>query len=91
MLIVRVGVVVQLARLIEEDANRKLLGPKKIIPRLLSKGFSLVDIRAAFEELCDSGEIDIDRNRELLLDKYLGDMRDAEQVKKLLFKYGYDF
>ena len=81
----------QLRRLITEDANRKLLGPRKIIPRLMAKGYSLSDVKAEFLLLTDSGEIDIDKNKELLLEKYLGDDRDPERMKKLLYKYGYDF
>lgn len=81
----------QLHRLIAEDAGRKLLGPRKIVPRLMAKGYSLADIKEAFISLSDSGEIDFDKNKELLLDKYLGSDRDSEQVKKLLYKYGYDF
>ena len=81
----------QLERLIVEDSNRKLLGPRKVIPRLLARGYALADIKAAFEALTSSGEIDMDRNKELLFEKYLGDNRDPEQSRKLLFKYGYDF
>lgn len=81
----------QLRRLICEDANRKLLGPRKIIPRLIAKGYSLSDVKTEFISLTDSGKIDIDKNKEILLEKYLGDERDAEQMKKLLYKYGYDF
>lgn len=81
----------QLRRLIVEDVNRKLLGPKKVVPRLLAKGYSLSDIKDIYEELVRSGEIDIEESREKLVSKHLGDKRDGESVKRLLFKYGYDF
>ena len=81
----------QLERIITDEANRRLQGPKKIIPKLLSKGYSISNIRHALESLVDSGEVDFEKNRELLLDRLLGSERDSEQVKKLLFKYGYDF
>ena len=81
----------QLERIITDEANRRLQGPRKLIPKLLSKGYSMSDIRQTLERLVDSGEVDFDKNRELLLDKLLGSVRDTEQVKKLLFKYGYDF
>ena len=81
----------QLERLIIEAANRKLLGPRKIVPRFVSKGYRLADIKAVLVSLCGSGEIDLDENKERLLDKHLGDSRDTEEVKKLLYKYGYDF
>ena len=80
----------QLERLITEEANRKLHGPRKIVPRLLSMGYRLADIKATLFSLCDSGEIDLAENEERLLNKYLGDSRDTEAVKKLLYKYGYD-
>lgn len=81
----------QLSRLISEEANRKLLGPRKIIPKLLSKGYSMKDVRRVIDELTSSGEVDFDENRERLLERqgYLAD--DDEQIKKLLYKYGYDF
>ena len=81
----------QLERLILEDANRKLLGPRKTTPRLLSKGYNLEDIREVYVRLSHSGEIDIEKNKERLILKYLGSEKDTEQVKRLLFKYGYDF
>ena len=80
----------QLERLITEEANRKLHGPRKIVPRLLSKGYRSSDIRSVLYSLCDSGEIDLAENKERMLDKHLGDSRDTEEVKKLLYKYGYD-
>ena len=81
----------QLSRLISEEANRKLLGPRKIIPKLLSKGYSMKDVRQVIDELTSSGEVDFDENRQRLLERqgYLAD--DDEQIKKLLYKYGYDF
>ena len=81
----------QLARIIASEANRKLIGPKKIVPKLLSKGYALADIKAVLSELCSDGEVDFDENRERLLSKTFGEQRDYEQMKKLLFKYGYDF
>ena len=81
----------QLSRLITEEANRKLLGPRKIVPKLISKGYSMSDIREALAGLVDTGEVDFDKNRELLLEKHLGLTEDSEEMRKLLFKYGYDF
>ena len=81
----------QLSRLISEEANRKLIGPRKIIPKLLSKGYSMRDVRQVLEELTSSGEIDFDENRERLLERYSDLTDDEEQIKKLLYKYGYDF
>ena len=80
----------QLERLIIEAVNRKLLGPRKIIPRLMAKGYRSSDIKSVLSSLCDSGEIDFEENKERLLDKHLGDLRDTEAVKKLLYKHGYN-
>ena len=80
----------QLERLITEAANRKLHGPRKIVPHLMSKGYRLSDIKVTLFSLCESGEIDFEENKESVLNKHLGDSRDREQVKKLLYKYGYD-
>lgn len=79
----------QLSRLVLTEANVKLCGPIKILARLSAKGYAAADIRAVMQELCDSGEIDFDLNRERLLEKKLGDTSDAEELKKLLYKYGY--
>ena len=80
----------QLERLITEEANRKLRGPRKILPHLTSKGYRSSDIKFVLSSLCDSGEIDFEENKERLLDKHLGDSRDTEAVKKLLYKHGYN-
>lgn len=81
----------QLERLILEDTNRKLLGPRKVVPRLLSKGYSLADIKEAYEALSRSGEIDVEKNKETVIEKFLGDTAEPEELRRLLFKYGYDF
>ena len=78
----------QLERLILSEANSKLFGPKKIISRLVAKGYSPGDVRVAIEALSDSGEVDFDLNRTRLLEK-LPDGYSDEDMYKLLYKYGY--
>ena len=78
----------QLERLILTEANSKLYGPMKIISRLVGKGYSPSDVRAAIEALSDSGEVDFDLNRARLLEK-LPDGYTDEDMYKLLYKYGY--
>ena len=80
----------QLERLILEDANRKLRGPRKTTPRLLSKGYRLADIREVYSRLSESGEINLEENKERLLEKHLGPRRENEEERRILFKYGYD-
>ena len=78
----------QLERLIISEANTKLFGPMKIVSRLVAKGYSPSDVRAAIEALRDSGEVDFDTNRARLLEK-LPDGYTDEDMYKLLYKYGY--
>ena len=78
----------QLERLILTEANSRLFGPMKIISRLVGKGYSPSDVRAAIEALRDSGEVDFDTNRARLLEK-LPDGYTDEDMYKLLYKYGY--
>ena len=78
----------QLERLIVNEANSRLFGPMKIVSRLVGKGYSPSDVRAAIEALRDSGEVDFDTNRMRLLEK-LPDGYTDEDMYKLLYKYGY--
>lgn len=81
----------QLERLILEDSNRKLLGPRKMMPRLLAKGYKSADIKEVYSNLTRTGEVNLGENKEKLLEKHIGTDRDDEEVKRILFKYGYDF
>ena len=78
----------QLERLIISEANTKLFGPMKIVSRLVGKGYSPSDVRAAIEALRASGEVDFDTNRMRLLEK-LPDGYSDDDMYKLLYKYGY--
>ena len=78
----------QLERLVLTEANSKLYGPMKIVSRLVGKGYSPSDVRAAIETLRDSGEVDFAANRMRLLEK-LPDGYTDEDMYKLLYKYGY--
>ena len=79
----------QLERIILCEANDKLRGPRKIIPALISKGFSSSDISAVMHRLVDEGEIDFSANARLLVKKKLPDNFDVEEKKKLLYKNGF--
>ena len=78
----------QLQRLVLREANEALFGKKKILARLLAKGYSMTDIRAVIRSLSDSGEIDFDKNFSLLLSRKLKDGTD-EEIQKIRYKYGY--
>ena len=79
----------QLERLVLREANESLVGPKKLIPKLISKGYSRSDINSVIERLSDSGELDFDENRARLIEKNTARGATDEQIKKILFKKGY--
>ncbi len=79
----------QLERLILAEANGHLTGPLRLIPKLAAKGYSQDKIRAVMAELCDSGELDFDENKSILIEKKLGGDFTEEERDKLLFKHGY--
>ena len=79
----------QLSRLILREANEKLRGKAQIIPRLVTKGYSVRDINEALEELISSGEVSFSENARKLREKMLPSDAGEDEVKKLLYKYGY--
>ena len=78
----------QLERLILVEANTKLRGPQRIIPSLVSKGYSLSDVKAVMHALVESGELDFKKNAKALINKKLPDA-DIEEKRKFLYKNGY--
>ena len=79
----------QLERLIITEANRNLIGPHRIKAKLSSKGYSGADIDEIMGRLVDSGEIDFERSRKLLVEKKLTRGATDDEIKKLLYKNGY--
>ena len=80
----------QLERLIVIEANQKLRGPLKIIPALVNKGYASSDVRSVLKRLTEEGEIDFSANAERLIEKKLPADSDGEEIKKLLYKNGYN-
>ena len=78
----------QLDRIIADEVGRKLTGPKKLFPKLLAKGYGRSDIEASVERLKCEGIIDFEASKQALLDKY--EPKDPLEVKKLLYKNGYE-
>lgn len=78
-----------LLRLVAREANVNLSGPKKIMAKLISRGFSRGAIDSAMDALVASGEVDFTNSAKLLISKKL--TRDAtnDEIKKLLYKNGY--
>ena len=79
----------QLMRLVAYEANTALSGPRKIRAKLRSRGYSATDIDLAIENLTHSGEIDFERSSGQLVEKKLTRGATDEEIKKLLYRYGY--
>ena len=80
----------QISIIITEEVNKKLTGPHKLRPKLISKGYAAADISSEIARLLRSGEIDFERSKCLLIEKKLPDGASEEEIKKLLYKNGYD-
>ena len=79
----------QLERLILNEANVKLRGAGRIIPALVTKGYSSSAVREVLSGLVADGEIDFTKNAHSLIEKKLGDFSDEEEIRKLLYKNGF--
>ncbi len=79
----------QIERLILNAANISLKGPQKIIPALVSRGYSAADVKRIMNGLIGSGEIDFKAIKSRLLEKHGVDTSDEERAKALLFKHGF--
>ncbi len=80
----------QLEKLVLVEANRNLAGPRKIRSKLLAKGFSGSDVDDVIDRLSASGEIDFKHSSRLLIEKKLTRGATDEEIKKLLYKNGYN-
>ena len=90
--VVRLGYVnedSQLERLIVSEANSKLTGPMKLLPKLSAKGYSVSRIKAVLSRLQDEGVVDFEENRRRLIEKKLDEGASDEQRQKLLKSFGY--
>ena len=79
----------QLERLILKEANGSLAGPKKLVPKLMAKGYSRSDIDSVMYRLCENGEIDFQKNREDLIAKKVTRGATEEEIRAILYKNGY--
>ena len=75
----------QLLRLVENEVNLKLSGPKKIVAKLSSKGYASADIKSAISELEAAGKIDFSAVKQRLTAK----AADSEEKRKILYKHGF--
>ena len=79
----------QLYRLVLSAANHDLYGPRRIMAKLTSKGFSSSDVRHTVDRLLEEGSVDFKKNSASLIEKKLTRGATSEEKKKLLYKYGY--
>ena len=79
----------QLTSFVERLANVDLFGPRRIVAKLTAKGYSSSSVRAAIDSLRSDGAVDFSRSREELIAKKLTRGATEEEIKKLLYKYGY--
>lgn len=69
--------------------STSLFGRRKIVAKLLEKGYAREDVNAALTALSKDGRIDFKKNAALLIEKKLTPPYTREDVKKLLYKNGY--
>ena len=79
----------QVERLVETEANRALNGPAKILAKCLRKGYTLPLVRRVLRQMTARGEVDFAKNGRRLAEQKLGENPPREQVRALLFRYGY--
>ena len=79
----------QIERAVLNEANLKLSGPMKIIPKLVAKGYSSELIRSVMIRLSDEGKIDFDDNKRRIREEYFSDSENTVEYKKFLYKKGY--
>lgn len=77
----------QIEKIATELCTRKCFGKRKIVSRLLSKGYPRDLIFKTIFRLTESGELDFLSARERLLSKYDG--LSYEEQMKILYKYGF--
>ena len=79
----------RLERLISDEVNLRLTGRRKLIPKLIAKGYKHSDIERVIEELLRLEKIDFKASARELVRRKLGENPSSEEVKKLLYKNGY--
>ena len=68
-------------------ANNKKIGPKRIYPYLISRGYKKEDIDNALRKAIDDKEIDFSKIKSSLILKYRPE--NEEEEKALLFRHGF--
>ena len=79
----------QLERIIESEVNKKLIGRKKLVPKLISKGYKRKEIDEVISDLISHGVVDFEKSKEELIKKHLPESSNTDEKKRLLYKFGY--
>ena len=80
----------QLLRRVEKEANISLFGPKRIVDKLISLGYSLSEVKEVMAELSASGAVDFEENFKTLCKKKLSpEQMNIENIRALRYKYGF--
>ena len=79
----------QLEKLIENEANVKLYGKRKIFQRLLAKGYAKKEIESVLSNLISHGIVDFEKTKEILINKRFPDGATRDEIRALLFKSGH--
>ena len=79
----------QLLSVIERLVNIQNIGPLKIVPKLIAKGYKKEKIEAAIDELMQNGIIDFSEAKRRLIEKKLPEGADENAKKQLLYKSGF--
>ena len=77
----------QLCRLVLREATVSLRGPKYIVRKLASRGYSVSDIRRVIDELTEDGEVDFRECFSRLAERR--GITEPEELRALAYKYGY--
>lgn len=70
-------------------ANTHLYGERKIVEKLLLRHYKRDKIVALIRAMSSEGEIDLEKNARLLVEKKLYEDSSEEEIEALLYKYGY--
>ena len=79
----------QIKKLVLNEVNIRHMGPMKIIPKLVAKGYLKSDVTRIISELERDGEIDFEEAKMRLIESKLGEEKDDTEKKKILYKNGY--
>ena len=79
----------QLQKLIENEANIKLSGRRRILAKLMAKGYKKGEIESVTDDLILHGIVNFEKSKQKLIKKKFPDGASEEEIRALLYKNGY--